>query len=188
MWKEIPGYEGLYSVNESGEVLSHYRKNLGGKCLKCRVLKPLKDSYGYFFVVLYSNKKATQLRIHRLVAITFIPNPENKATVNHKNGIRHDNRLQNLEWCTHSENNQHAYDVLGKIPVISHLNKFGKDNYKTKKINKLSMDGRFICSYFGQSEASRETKVDQGNIWRAINGVKVSAGGFKWEYAKIENE
>lgn len=74
-------------------------------------LKQSPDSTGYPRVNLSKNGKQTVIRIHRLVAEAFISNPENKPCVNHKNGIKSDNRVDNLEWCTYSENNQHAYDT-----------------------------------------------------------------------------
>lgn len=92
---DIAGYEGLYAVSKNGEVYS-YPKNFRDGF----ILKGSKDVLGYPVVCL-SNK---YIRIHRLVAMTFINNPENKKCVNHKNHDRSDNRIENLEWCTNSEN------------------------------------------------------------------------------------
>jgi len=101
IWKPIKGYEGLYEISSLGRVKSFKR-------IKTRILK-LCNSNGYLSVSLIDkNKVYKTFKIHRLVAINFIDNPENKEQVNHKNGIKSDNNLHNLEWCTPSENQIHA--------------------------------------------------------------------------------
>lgn len=108
--KDIPGYEGRYAITEDGKVWSYPRKSKWGTQLwtsKGRFLTSSLDVVGYMAVGL-SGKRSKTHRIHRLLAMTFIPNPENKKTVNHINGIKADNRLENLEWATYLENNKHA--------------------------------------------------------------------------------
>lgn len=103
-WKDIVGYNGRYQVNINGEV----RVKLKDKRRRCgdwRILTGSKYSTGYIFFKLNNDKRYSQ---HRLVAEYFIPNPDNKPFVNHINGIKHDNRIENLEWCTHQENCAHA--------------------------------------------------------------------------------
>ena len=104
IWKDIKGYEGLYQVSDMGNVRSLDRLvDRGGKPLcaiwKGRVLKKKKASDNYYSVVLSKNNVQLCVRIHRLVAETFIPNPNNLPEVNHRNENKLDNRVENLEWC-----------------------------------------------------------------------------------------
>jgi hypothetical protein len=105
IWKDIQGYEGLYTVSNMGKVKSHhtYRRAKTGYLLK----EGVNDS-GYCYVGLSQCGIVKQKKLHRLIAIAFISNPENKRTVNHINGIKTDNEIKNLEWATYSENGMHA--------------------------------------------------------------------------------
>ncbi len=110
IWRDIEGYEGKYQVSNLGRVrgLKNRRGNLRATPL---VMKPSLDRYGYFKMCLRFNGENKCVTVHRLVAQTFIPNPDNKPCVNHINGIKTDCCVRNLEWVTHSENTQHAYDT-----------------------------------------------------------------------------
>lgn len=99
--KDIPGWEGLYACTTTGEIWSYRRQ---------KFLSPSKSKRGYLHIVLYKNKKRYDYRIHRLVAMTFLDNPENKEQVNHIDGNKINNYLSNLEWVTPEENIQHAKD------------------------------------------------------------------------------
>lgn len=111
-----------YYVSKSGEVYSN-KSN--------KILKPKKDKDGYCeYALTLPDKSVKYVRGHRLIADTFIPNPLNKRTVNHKNGIKDDNRVSNLEWATYSENNKHRFDVLHTTPPF----KYGIDVYKNGKL------------------------------------------------------
>lgn len=102
-WKAVKGYENLYEVSDLGRVKSlTYNK----------IMKPNFKKRGYTQISLYKDKKVMWVTYHRLVLMNFMENVNNYPTINHKNGIRHDNRLENLEWVTDSENNTHRY--IGK--------------------------------------------------------------------------
>jgi len=107
IWKDIKGYEGHYRVSTEGRVRSLKRKDNTGRNFKGRVLK-LIFRCGYFGVGLCKNGKVKTFYVHRLVAISFISNSDNKSCINHKNGIKTDNRIENLEWCSQKENVKHA--------------------------------------------------------------------------------
>lgn len=167
--KEFPGYY----VTDTGDVYS--RKGALGRFRK---LKLTKHHTGYLIVNVCKGVPKLN-RVHRLVAEAFIPNPENKRTVNHKNGIKTDNRAENLEWMTDGENNKHSYDFLGRKGAW--CGKFGAKHPNSKKI--LQIKNGFVVSEFGgMCEASRSTGVPQANISKCCLGKRHTAGGFSWKY------
>jgi len=174
IFKDIKGYEGLYQVSNLGNVRSYY-KDKEGKILSAG-LKP----EGYKYVNLHSDKNKN-FYIHRLVALAFIPNPQNKTQVNHINGIKNDNRLDNLEWATSSENRLHAYKIgLQKGQSINQ--KKGADNPRSRPVVKLNINGEFIQNYAGVCEAARQIGGHQANISACCKGKTKTAYSFKWQY------
>lgn len=115
IWKDIPGYEGLYQVSNLGEVrsLPRYEKDKNEKVYKRKgvILNKTKTTTGYYKVELCKNGTKKSLKVHRLVALAFIVNTFNKPFINHKDGNQLNNVVDNLEWCTQSENVQHAHDI-----------------------------------------------------------------------------
>lgn len=103
-WKDIRGYEGIYQISNLGKIKSLHRD-----CTKGRILNPAKNNRGYLRLGLSGNGKVRYDSVHRLVAEAFIPNPKNLPEVNHIDGNKLNNRVENLEWVTKGENQVHAY-------------------------------------------------------------------------------
>lgn len=190
IWKDIKNFENQYQVSNFGRVKSlervikikDKRKGEYYKKIICCILIPSVRKDGYVFVDLHKNNKKKAFKIHRIVAEAFIQNPYNKPQVNHKNGIKSDNRVENLEWVTPHENMLHSYRVL-------HCKRSegvrGKDTKKSKIVLQIK-DGKIIRKFYGCPEASRITGIDRSQIQRCCGNKKYAktAGGFQWKYGK----
>ena len=135
-------------------------------------LKPALKRDGYHSITLFKEGKRHYLRVHRVVAEAFLDNDNSLPVVNHRNGIKTDNRLENLEWCTVSYNTKHAYDELGVI---------NPNRRKVKKINPITGDK--IREFTSLTEASRELGVSRSGISNCLRGDSLTSGGFIWKYA-----
>ncbi len=171
--REVKGYEGLYEVSETGIVSSKDRMivTIDGKTrfLKKQILKPKKNSDGYLFVSLSLKGKAKNHYIHRLVAIAFVDNEENKPEVNHLNGIKTCNRSPNLAWVTHAENIQHAYD--------SGLAKKGLKRYNARKLRDKASD-RIFGSII---EAAEELDINYKTLRNMLSGSNTNTTTLEYE-------
>lgn len=178
IWKDIDGYVGRYQVSDDGVIRSVDRVGRTGRLIKGKPLAGWPAGQGYLQV----NLLGTNHYIHRLVATAFIANPENKKTVNHKNGIKKDNRLSNLEWATSSENIAHSYSVLGRKHSRPAKGKFGIDNPSSKPVIAKPVDGGGCVVFGGAHEAARSLGLHRCAISSCALGNVRTHGGYVWEY------
>lgn len=153
-------------------------------CIFNNELKKLKshpDKDGYLKVRLWDGTKYKNYFVHRLVAQSFIPNPKNKSQVNHKDGNKTNNNINNLEWVTQSENMRHSFDVLKNKVGYWNKGRFGKNSNKAKIVQQIQ-DGKVIAEFYGCMEAQRVTGIHFGNISNVCLGKGKTAGGYKWKY------
>ena len=167
IWKDIEGYEGKYKISTTGKVLSCGIDSLNRNYGK-RIRKQFKDKNGYLSVFLIKNDVHKRFYVHRLVAKTFIPNPENKPCVDHVDGNRNNNNYTNLRWCTYKENNN--FDIYRKR----------NSRAKEKRVIQLTKDGVFIKEWDSTKIAQETLKIY--GIYECLKGRSKSAGGFKWIY------
>ena len=162
MWKKFI-YEGIetdYSVSTEGEV----RKDTTNYILS------QSSQQDYKFVTLFINGQQKRMRVHRMVAMTFIENPDNKPYVNHINGIRYDNNVENLEWVTQSENIQHA--------VRTGL----MQNGRKKAVIQYNLNGDRMATFESASEAARQTGGSQSKITMCCKRQRETANDYQWRY------
>ena len=167
-WKSIAGYEGLYEVSDQGRVKSLGNNKFG----KERILKPLKNTHGYLHVSLCKDGQRKTIVVHRLVAEAFIQNPNNLETINHKDEVKTNNTVGNLEWLSQRDNIN--YGTRNKRMA------------ETRSKSVLMFDkstGELLATFPSLMEAGRVTGINQGNICSCCLGKKKSAGGYKWRYS-----
>lgn len=163
IWKDVVGYEGLYKVSNTGLILG----------LKSNTyLKPRNSNLGYPRICLYKNRKKHYLSIHRLVAIAFLSNLNNYPEVNHKDGNKENNKVENLEWTTSSENIKHAFKLKLRIPLKGEDCPNSKLTEKqVKEIYSLAHNSNLTQKQIGQKYNIRQTtvlKIKKKQRWKHI--------------------
>ena len=184
-WRWVQGYEHMYQVSNDGLVRSVDRyvycevspdklQHIFGKVLKQGI-----DKKGYKIVYLSKDGKQKTIKVHRLVAMAFIENPLPLPQVNHKDGCKTNNYVDNLEWCDNSYNQKHAHDS-GLFPIYEETKGWGRPAKPVAMIDLKT--GETIKTFKTLSSASRETKINQSNIRSVCLGERHRAGGYGWKF------
>ena len=183
IWKDIEGYEGFYQISDLGRVRSLERdvfspNGIVMRHIEEKILVPALNGRGYLFVVLHKNGKKKNIKVHRLVAEAFIPNPENKSQINHKNEVKTDNFVDNLEWC------DAQYNINFGTRIERQKQTF-KDNCKSGKIKRVK---KVFCVELNKTfDYAKSAEEELGVCWKSIGkvcrGKLKTAGGFHWRYA-----
>lgn len=171
IWKEITGTDGWYYVSTEGMI---YSFKMG------KTLKPTVCNNGYYAVVI--NRK--RYYVHRLVANAFIPNPENLRCVNHKNCIKTDNRVENLEWCTDKYNINYADAQEKRIKSLIENKGYLKfrNNKLSKPVIQYDLEGNVVKEWCSIREAYRQFSFNPTSISRCCKGKYKTACGYIWKY------
>lgn len=189
IWADIKKFEGYYQVSSFGRIKSMSRIVKGihasGHPIKEKILKTSKDNKGYPTVGLLKDGKRYAVKVHRLVALAFIPNNLNKREVNHKNSIRHDNNVENLEWCTRSENILHAYKHGNKKqktgeyhPMYGKRGKLSPLHGKTSGAAKIVLDLQTGIFYDSAKKAAESKNIGYGSLMSQLNGGSKNKTSF----------
>ncbi len=167
-WKYInlDGFNKLYRVTTLGNVYSVKSKK--------QLIQRIRNGYKTVYLYNGTTKQSKTIAVSRLVALTFIENPQNKKIVNHKNGDKFDNRIENLEWSTQQENIKHALDTKLCTP-------------STRKVIKLDLAGNQIQIYDSINDAAKDINKTRHSISRVCTGKNKTAGGYCWKYV-VEND
>lgn len=191
IWLPVVGYENYYEISSLGNVRSLERvveyelKTKRGIVIKRHLHKPKKlkthiGNVGYYTTDFQVNKIKQTVSVHRLIAEAFIPNPDKKATVNHKDGIKTNISISNLEWATFSENNKHAVDTgLRKSPWTG---KFGAKHSRSKPVIQLDKAGNVLNRFDNAREADAKTGASYKHITSCCTGKRLSTGGYCWKF------
>lgn len=182
IWLPAIGYEGLYEVSSLGRVKSVKRKDSKMSKFKQMIMRQLINDCGYLFVNLWGHDgNDKHNRVHRLVCMAFIPNPENKKDVNHKKGVKIDNRVTELEWNTRGENHKHAY--ANGLRVAFFLGKKGELSANAKPVSQFTKDGIYINTFTSGVQAGEKLGIGYKHICSVCKGERKTTGGYIWKYA-----
>ena len=195
IWKDISGCNN-YQISNFGKVKSKQRI-ANNRLRKEKILKPSNNKKGYIQINIKDNNNCYKtFKIHRLVAEAFIPNPEHKEQVNHIDGNKRNNCVNNLEWCTQDENMAHSYKIglRDKSKMAENMRQLGRNSKGKqghhirnilqidKETNKVLREWRCIL------DASKELNISNTSIQNACTKRSKTAGGYKWKYKEDKDE
>lgn len=181
VWRDVVGYEGLYMVSSDGRVKSLFRYK--------KELKLSLTNSGYYQIELFKNKTSKRYSVHRLVAQAFLPNPNNLPCVNHKDEIKTNNKVENLEWCSYKYNQNYGTCIQRRVESIDYSTFERKEIARRngKKCNKLifqfSKEGKYIQCFVSIKEA-KTLNINASHISENAKGKRKTAGGFVWKYGR----
>lgn len=184
IWKDVKGYEGLYEISNLGRCYSFISSKILSKC---------RNSNGYYDYHLYKDGKRKRFSAHRLVAIAFIPNPENKPEIDHIDTIRDNNYYKNLRWATPTENKNNPLTRktmsevrIGKLCGKNNPNygNKGDKNANSKAVLQYTKSGKFLKRHENAVMAAEAIGCHHTNISRCCNNIPKykSAGGYRWKF------
>lgn len=180
IWKDVPGYEGLYKVSSQGDVMSYVRDKKG------HLLKAFpKNMNGIVYLAVGLGSGTNRQKfVHRLVAAAFLEKPNGCNIVDHINTISTDNRVENLRWTTPDGNLKNPISHKRRMDAVRKVSKgkFGIESHKHRGCVQMDMEGNVIKVWGCMSDAWRELGLDSGSLTRACQGKYESTGGFKWRY------
>lgn len=170
IWKDIVGYEGLYQASNLGRFRSldciRTMKNGAEREHRGHILHTYESKDGYLMINFSDNKERKSFKAHRIVAELFVPNPLNLSLVNHKNENKHDNRANNLEWCTNRYNLRYGTTQKRRVEKIGW------------RVRQFSLDGKYIKTFISMRAASRILNIPMSGIYDNCNGKTKSYKGF----------
>lgn len=179
-WRPLAGAESSHIISNTGRIIKKAFTDAIGRHWGDRELKPCKTPNGYMLALIWNEKTKFRDLVHRLVAKTFISNPNNLPQVNHKDENKQNNVVSNLEWCDASYNQTYGTNVERTIATHN----AHKTSRAERPIVQKSKDGIVIRIHKSMSQASRDCGVSIGDIHRCCNGHRKTCGGFLWEHQK----
>lgn len=184
-WRPVVGYEGLYEVSNTGKVKSLFRYK--------KVLKPSITRNGYCIAELFKNKTGKMMSVHRLVAMAFVPNPNNLPQVNHIDENKCNNCVENLEWCSAKYNMNFGTSKIRRAKNTDYTKPVYAENARKngkkvcKPVAQFTKSGEFVRSYESGKEAHRETGINHSHILECCAEKVKTAGGYVWKYERNDD-